>query len=122
MGLPNQKGDPMTSTQLIRLGKALAETKFRIVSQGDLLILKCIEENDEPSASSIILKLTVAMGKMMALSQIGPILKLLTESGLITSKEVASQATGRPMQIYSLTRKGDKILKLGEELVLTVAK
>ena len=108
--------------KLPKLALALAETKFRIVSQGDLLALKIISESEEPSASNIILHFTMAQGRMMALSQIGPILKSMQSCGLISSKEVKSDATGRPMQVYNLTARGKKALELSEELVYLVAK
>lgn len=107
---------------LPKLATALAETKFRVVSQGDLLALKIISESEEPSASNIILHFTMAQGRMMALSQIGPILKALQNLHLIHAKEVKSEATGRPMQVYSLTARGKKVLELSEELVYLVAK
>src|SRR5690349_10017550 len=107
---------------LPKLAHALAETKFRIVSQGDLLALKIIEMADEPSASNIILHFTMAQGRMMALSQIGPILKALQKLALITSKEVKSDATGRPMMVYNLTAKGRKVTEIAEELVYLIAK
>jgi DNA-binding PadR family transcriptional regulator len=107
---------------LPKLANALAETKFRIVSQGDLLCLKIINMADEPSASNIILHFTMAQGRMMALSQIGPILKSLQKTQLIASKEVKSGATGRPMMVYNLTAKGRKALELSEELVHLVGK
>jgi DNA-binding PadR family transcriptional regulator len=113
----------MPNTQLTQLSDALAETKFRMVSQGDLLIMKCLELDDsDHSASSIILKLTMAQGKMMALSQISPILKTLMKHSLISAKEVSSEVTGRPMSIYSLTKRGESVLELGEELVKLVAR
>lgn len=108
--------------RLQRLASALAETKFRIVSQGDLLVLKIIENSEEPSASNIILHVTMSQGRMMALSQVGPLLKSLQKVALVSSKEVKSEITGRPMQIYSLTARGRKALELGEELVNIVSK
>lgn len=108
--------------KLPRLATALAETKFRIVSQGDLLVLKAITISEEPSASNLILMMTMAQNRMMALSQISPILKALHTLGLISSKEKPSTVTGRPMMVYNLTRKGEKVLELGEELVNLIAK
>ncbi len=110
----------MDNKVLLKLAHALVETKLRIVSQGDLLIMKIISLSDEPSASNIILHVTMAQGRMMALSQVGPILKSLQTANLVAAKQVNSDATGRPMQVYALTSRGKKVLDLGEEIAYLV--
>lgn len=102
---------------LRKLAIALAETKFRLVSQGDLLIMKVMSLSEDTSASHIVLHMTMAQSRVMALSQVSPILKTLQDCQLIVSKESSSSQTGRPMVVYSLTKKGKRALELGEELI-----
>jgi DNA-binding PadR family transcriptional regulator len=107
---------------LSKLVDALYETKFRLVSQGDVLVMRAITATAEPSASQLILTLTVAQNRIMALSQIGPLLKLLQNRGLILTKQTNSHITGRPMIVYRLSRKGERALELAEELIQLVRK
>ncbi len=105
-----------------KLNTALNDTKFRIVSQGDLLVMDAIQKMTNPNASSLVLHITMNQGRMMALSQLSPILKMLQEKHLITQKESSSSQTGRPMMLYNLTRRGERVLELGKELVFLIAK
>lgn len=102
--------------------KTLSPTKFRVFSQGDVLILKCISTLEDTSASQLMLCVTMAQGKMFSLSQISPILKTLVKQGLIVAQKTVSEQTNRDMLVYSLTKKGEAVLELSEKLLDTLSR
>ena len=108
--------------ELQKFAKTLGRTKLRVFSQGDILTLRIVKDNPGVNASSLLLMITMAYGKVFSLSQLSPILKLLVTNGLLTSKTTNSDTTGRPMAIYTITRKGLSVLEGGETIVEALTK
>lgn len=106
-----------------KLADGLSELSFKMFSSGDLLILKAVSLlGKEANATNVMMAMTMSQGRMTTLSQVSPILKDMVGKGLLNSSEKPSTKTTRPMQVYSLTRKGSKVIDLGVQLVEALTK
>jgi DNA-binding PadR family transcriptional regulator len=114
--------DPAKVEELKKLTEVAEEVKFKLLAQGAINVLHVVNVIGPTSASQLTVALTIAKGKMMSLTQIAPILKDLVQWHCLTIKDTISDHTGRSMNLYTLTKKGEHILDLCVQLIHTMMK